>query len=280
MTKFSVWLDKDDFSIPLLLEESYLEPLPQVSGRPTKPFSSSSDKSKRRKIAHLLDTGAEELTFAAKTALYDSGQRIAANVLKEATATPNAALMMRNKMSQNSKCKAQQFSPEEALAILIDCDLSKDTYIYLRKCALDKGHDLFPPYHTVQDAKKNCCVTENNSVTVGETRAEVSLQALVDHTAQRLAIVQQPVLQKAVEDGKSNFELIFKWGCDGSGGHSEYKQKFTDDDGSMTDEFVFMYSLVPLQFRFEVVDSNSSCVVWQNYTSGSPRFCRPIKYMF
>jgi len=92
-------------------------------------------------------------------------------------------------------------------------------------------------------------------------------------------MVQRPVLQQVVEEGNSQFELIYKWGCDGSGGHSEYKQKFNSDDETTSDECIVLYSIVPLQLRFGI-NKESLCMVWQNNASGSPRFCRPIKFMF
>mgnify|MGYP005985614169 FL=1 len=145
LEKFSEWLNRGDFSISLLPEKSYLDPAPKASGRPTKPFMACSDKSKRRKVSYLKDTGADELIFAARTVLYDSGQRIAAKVLQEATTSSNSAVDMRNKMCIDTECNAQQFSPGDALALLVDCNLRKDTYIYLRQRALAKGHDIFPP---------------------------------------------------------------------------------------------------------------------------------------
>lgn len=63
--------------------------------------------------------------------------------------------------------------------------------------------------------------------------------------------------------------LIFKWGCDGSSGFSEYKQKFSKVEFS--DANVFITSLVPLRCLINDV------VVWDNPLPSSTRYCRPVR---
>ena len=47
---------------------------------------------------------------------------------------------------------------------------------------------LFPSYENAQAAKRNC-YPELSKMTFTETRAEVELQAMLDHTCQRLVIL-------------------------------------------------------------------------------------------
>lgn len=63
-----------------------------------------------------------------------------------------------------------------------------------------------------------------------------------------------------------------KWGCDGSSGHSTYKQRF--ENTSATDEFLFLYSFVPLRLY------DADTVIWQNPRPSSTSYCRPIKFIF
>lgn len=46
---------------------------------------------------------------------------------------------------------------------------------------------------------------------------------------------------------KVEADLICKWGCDGSSGQSEYKQKFNEENNS--DANIFLTSFVPLQLK-------------------------------
>jgi len=57
-------------------------------------------------------------------------------------------------------------SPEEALAYIMKCNMSVDTYNKTREIALKHGHSLFPSYKKVLAAKKETYpsithVTEN-----------------------------------------------------------------------------------------------------------------------
>lgn len=60
-------------------------------------------------------------------------------------------------------------SPEEALAYIMECNMSIDTYNKTREIALKYGHNLFPSYKKILVAKKETYpsimdVTENECV--------------------------------------------------------------------------------------------------------------------
>lgn len=97
------------------------------------------------------------------------------------------------------------------------------------------------------------------------------MQNLVDHTAKRLVKLQKEVLELY---NCNELILSYKWGCDGSSGHSRYKQTFNESNENKTDEHIFSICLVPLQLR------KNDKLVWQNPRPSSTRFCRPIKIMF
>ncbi|XP_077272350.1 uncharacterized protein LOC143902954 isoform X2 [Temnothorax americanus] len=83
------------------------------------------------------------------------------------------------------------------------------------------------------------------------------------------------VMKTLSEKKLENLTLIGKWGCDGSSGHSQYKQKL--DENSSSDESVFFTSYVPLQLIHVDTLTKETTVVWKNPRPSSPRFCRPIK---
>ena len=89
-----------------------------------------------------------------------------------------------------------------------------------------------------------------------EDECKVKLQQLLDHTAKRLLLAQQEVVTAAAPvEETSNLVLVSKWDCDGSTGHSQYKQK--GSAVSFSDADLFLSSLVPLQLQFHEEDSSA-----------------------
>jgi len=112
---------------------------------------------------------------------------------------------------------------------------------------------LYPSYDKVLEAKKLCYPPEN-SITVTETKAEIKLQALLDHTATRIAEVSKERLDECLLQCNGKLTLISKWGCDGSGNHALYKQKVIESDELLVDSNVVMTCLVPLQLYADTTD--------------------------
>lgn len=69
-----------------------------------------------------------------------------------------------------------------------------------------------------------------------------------------------------------------KWGCDGAAGQSCYKQVFQYEENN--DSFLFLISIVPLRIIAEVCEDKQEFVVWQNESSSSTKYCRPVKIIF
>jgi len=88
----------------------------------------------------------------------------------------------------------------------------------------------------------------------------------------------------------SNLVLVSKWGCDGSTGHSQYKQKRSAE--SFSDADLFLSSLVPLQLQFHEEDSSADArastsaysgpvrILSQNPCPSSTQFCWPTRIQF
>lgn len=207
-------------------------------GRPTIAFENSKPRTKRTKLHEFYENTSEEMVlYAAK---------------KHGSADTN-----------------KSFTPEKALALILDASLSKHQYEVLRSSAKEIGSDIFPPYYVVLDAKKKC-YPENVQVT--ESCGQIGLQELLDHTVTRIL---KSKLQNEVAEFPNELQMLSKWGCDGSSGHSEYQQKFTDPNTS--DKFMFLTSFVPLALTER---SNMSMMLWKNTEPSSTRFCRPLKFEF
>lgn len=274
--KYEDWLNGDDIQFQI---STCSDVQPSTSGtgrggRPKKIFEESSEKSKKRKVQHVLEsTSYGELTFAAEVAVRSAGKRDAANIIKElSTASPERASEIKHLRS--TKGDMRVYNPEEALALFVDCKLTTNSYKLMRKRAIGAGHFLYPSYYSIQKAKAECCPSEE-FLTITETSAEISLQAIIDLTVTRLVIAQETVFKHLLSANITDFKLISKWGCDGSSGHSRYKQKFSNPN--CDDEYLFLFTFVPIKIH-PIGDEN--IYTWQNPRTSSTRICRPIKFMF
>jgi len=246
------------------------------SGRPSQTFMSSSERSKRRKTKELRDSiSSEELAYATQMSLRSSGKVHAAQVVRDVilTSPSRAFKYISAYKSENEKT----LSADEALSVIVENKFSKQTYQRIRNVAKENKCKLYPSYNNVTKAKKHC-YPPHSSIIITESSATVKLQALLDHTVDRILFLQKDVISTLTPDNVRNLRLYCKWGCDGSSGHSLYKQKFTEDGKS--DESVFFTSFVPLQLTGMNETLNTVIIVWKNPRPSSPRFCRPIRLQF
>jgi len=65
------------------------------------------------------------------------------------------------------------------------------------------------------------------------------------------------------------------YGFDGSTGQANYYQAYTNDQSQDADSSLFATTVMPLC----LIDSSSN-ILWNNQTSQSIRFCRPLKLEF
>ncbi|XP_024875226.1 uncharacterized protein LOC112456728 [Temnothorax curvispinosus] len=241
-------------------------------------FTTASERSKRRKTAEMRTTySTEELSYATQMKLRSSGKLDAANIVKEVTTSSPTRASKYKAAFQATSNVAIPMSDDAALSVVVEAKLTKNQYSLIRQSMKEHHCNLYPPYDKVSQAKVRC-YPPRSDVTITETSAEVKLQALLNHTAERILLVQNDVIKSLLQETVKHMNLICKWGCDGSSGQSEYKQKFANENSS--DEHVFLTSLVPLQLLFVDCKSDSKIVIWKNPRPSSPRFCRPIRLQF
>lgn len=240
-------------------------------GRPKKDFNVSSERSKRRKTEDLrMQSTSEELMFAASMSQRAGGYCDSADLVKKITENPTKATEFKKKITTVDNIKVNKHSPEEALAIFVEAELTKNQYEILH----NSNKNIYPCYSSIKKAKKECYPSEN-SIIVSETLAEVKLQSLLDHSVSRLCKYLEEVLYVIDFEETQNLELIWKWGCDGSQ-QSQFKQKFTDENND--DANIFQSSCVPIKLIANVNERKKT--IWQNPTPSSTRFCRPIRMRF
>jgi len=78
-----------------------------------------------------------------------------------------------------------------------------------------------------------------------------------------------------LDDISKGTALISKWDCDGSTGHSEYKQRSLED---ASDNNIFITSVVPLQL-YSTKTYGDKLILWQN-PRPSVSNCYPIRIQF
>lgn len=234
-------------------------------GRPETSFQSSSERTKRLKTKQLRDTTPlSVLTYATQMTLRAEGQPQASKLLKEITTSPESATRY-TQAYRKSLDAQEQMSGQDALGVLANGKFSRHQYSVIRSAAPEK----FPSYKKVQAAKKLCYP---KSIQVTDTCAFVSLQALLDHTVERLLQTVEPVIESLGNEELNQLCLLSKWGFDGSSGHSSYKQAFHGSEAS--DAAVFITCLVPLRLI------SGAKIIWQNPRPASTRYCRPLKIEF
>lgn len=194
------------------------------------------------------------------------GDEDSAKLLKEIeSTTPTRGKRIRDAWKSHKQKQIQkQMTTDEALALIISASLSVYQYKLLRKQAIKLNHDIYPSYNTVLASKNNAYPED---ILITEERCEVKLQALLNHTAERLF---QSV---SIESKTGNYILYCKWGFDGSSGFSQYKQTTL---GHSDDSSLFVTSMVPIQLKNEINNS----IIWQNPACSSTRYCRPIRLQY
>lgn len=174
-------------------------------GRPMKTFMDSSNKSRNRKVSDLI--------------------------AKYSLAELELAVQKKREMLENQKC----LSNSKALALYLDLDLSERKYIILRSVINELHPKCLPSLYALRHEKRNVLPI----VTATENSAEANLKSIIRRTAEGVLGLCD------IQQNLRKFQLICKWGMDGSSGHSRYKQKFTDHD--QTDEFMFFIAFVPIK---------------------------------
>lgn len=252
-------------------EKSWLEgvckfnkfkPLP---GRPMPIFESTSTSTKRRRTKTIrTENTAEELLFAAQVNFRKSGEKQTATRVQEIIDSSNDTI-------QSDQVNATKLSSASALSMLVEAKLSKHQYQVIR----NYFKDLLPSYGQILKEKEKSYPSD---IKVTESEASAPLQSILDHTVQRLitTISTNELPLTPNDNNVVNATLISKWGFDGSSGHSQYMQKYVDNNDD--DKFVFLSCLVPIELNLEQGQNN--VVLWQNPTPSSTRLCRPIHLTF
>lgn len=240
-------------------------------GRPTKSFDQCSDKVKLKKAKELSGlVGHEAIYLAAQLQMNAAGKRNSANIVKElAFASPQRGSILK-KARLSNECSSM-LTPENAVALIIDTNLSTHQYRKMREYSISNNIKMYPCYSNVYSAKLACYPKD---IRITETVAEIKLQSLIDHTVTRLWQAEQEFMN--FNTNMVDLNIIFKWGCDGSR-QKQYKQSFSEQN--VCDNNLFAISLVPIQI-YNISATKEKQILWQNPATSSTKYCRPIKLIY
>nr|CAH7742540.1 unnamed protein product [Callosobruchus chinensis] len=189
-----------------------------------------------KKIKNFISQFRKELAYAAQMSLRSSGQTHAAKIVKDMTmTTQERAKKYSTAYKEHELLQIRKLPKSEALSMFIETNLTRDQYNKIRK----RDSDRFPPYKEIQLTKKEC-YPQRDFFTISETTAAITLQGLLNHTAQRIIQTHSEVLTNFQDAGQ--LYMVAKWGFDGSS-QQEYKQKFSANLEA-TDANIFIASLI------------------------------------
>ena len=265
------WLQKRISFCPAAKKQEHVSPAPaqppKKRGRPMKNFNESSERSKRRKLHETemqFNRSCEIILRSSSRCLVSAGHTEVAKIVAQLAKDPTSIAQLSQSDTTLKK------TPEEALGLLVDADLSKRRYQMIRNAS----PDVFPPYNDVRAAKEECYPT---GIVVQQESVSVPLQNLISHTNRRLMMYLDPVLSKLPLEQLQHLTVRFKYGCDGSGDHSLFKLK--SRLAATRDDNILLFSLCPVRVVNKDENGNE-IVVWRNPTPNSSRFCRPIRLLF
>lgn len=240
-----------------------------------KPFEELGNKQKKRRSTSIVEENSEdELQHWYLTKLKDNGKTNLAKVIQYLSSNPEALSEVHERLF--NKQSLSNVSADKCLALYTSLALSKWKYLALRQFLKEENCAAFPSYPTLVNAKKRC-YPQQESMEITEKGAQIKLQALLDHTVERILLDVNSVDRSQNEELK----LTWKWGLDGSSSQSNYKQKTSNTAATeFDDSSVVMISIVPLRLVSTSPSSGNENIVWENPTPCSTLYCRPVKFTF
>lgn len=168
-------------------------------------------------------------------------------ILKDSVPQTILVKSLTKKTISNIK-KTSQKSIYDAVAFYMDTRMSKARYHILRNYSKDSN--LYPPYSEIVNEMKACYPP---NLVITETKSEVPIKDLWEHTLKRLMIVLN-LDQLKLFHSSEDIVFLMKIGFDSTSGLSNYQMKINQPNGALPpdnfgDSSAFVASLCPLVLR-------------------------------
>lgn len=149
-----------------------------------KAFDQCSRRTKRRRCAKVRsEMGANQVNAMYLNYLESNDRKEEAKIVEKLrSASPNRKAKIIAIL--NEDIKILPYTPDEALALMVDTNLSVHQYNIIQHQAKSRNANIYPPYNRILKAKK-MCYPMDESITVTDTGTNIKLQGLLDHTSAR-----------------------------------------------------------------------------------------------
>lgn len=130
-------------------------------GRPCKAFKESSEVTQKQKAIKLFrDSGLNHIYHSYIRELRSIGEEKESEIIQELrSVSPEVKGMMHQQLTKDHT-PIVSFTNEEALAMFVDLDLTRNQYVHLRKCLIEKRCRLLPSYKQISQAKEECRINQ------------------------------------------------------------------------------------------------------------------------
>ncbi|KAK9731678.1 hypothetical protein QE152_g13452 [Popillia japonica] len=154
------------------LKGLFVLPKKESTGRPSKHFAESSERSKRRKTEELRsNSDADVLAYATQMKWRGEGRRDAPVVMKDLSTSPGRATTYKKAYAKDKETEKGRLSPLRSLAMLVEADLIRKQYEVIRSTKIS----FFPCYSVLQRAKTDA-YPDKSSYTVTETSPRLNFK--------------------------------------------------------------------------------------------------------
>ena len=285
--KFRHWLFQDA-AIPVIKTATGSKGNGNSSkpGRPSRDFCELSKRSRDRSTVGLREENdSQKLLHAAKISLRTDGNKDLAFVMDEAVKSPTRAKKLRCLSDIAEKIVTvpekpislpQKISPSDALAHILENDLTKTAYNNMKQISKEHHADIWPNYNKIVEAK-NMCRPAN--IKYSENSVILGLFDRLKHNDVRFLDLFsneiKELLKEVPNNGILKLESESKIGFDGCTGHSIYNQSFSLENCDTNESSLLSTCLVPLQYR-----TNKGYTIFNNPVPQSSSFCQPIRLEF
>ena len=228
-------------------------------GRPSKSLEELCERRQNQAATQIAEDSEHciyVLLKAVQTASHRKGCKFLKQLIKIVIDNVDNAEELLSKISTQKPIK---MTPDEALNLLIDNSLSKNTYQNLRVEMKSRNANILPTYFEVSQAKKKC---RPNEIQPSDVKASTSIRSLSCHTISRIVLLEEDQIvnyMKKVNKSVIDAETIFAYGADGTTGQIEYHQ--ASSSGSVIDDHsLFTVTMTPLQLRSKLDGE----ILWKN----------------
>ena len=146
-----------------------------------------------------------------------------------------------------------------------------------RKKSKGRNALVYPSWEDVDKAQHLCNVPVEK-IEFKEHSAKAKMQDVLDHQMKKIVTKDQGIItwMKDIKKKykKAKFEMVFKYGADGSSSHSQLQTK--DQNGSN----IFTSCLVPLFIEAMDPKSGKSVNIWANVFANSAFGVVPLRWSF